>query len=126
MPEAADRVLQALAERYWQFLRHEFPLGALLSGQPNDDPTMFREAPAVGAAYRSFEMNQAWAVPELTARSSRMRSAISNGANCWASGTCSGRYQPASCCRFSTARHLPSKTTGTLSADARPKERISA
>lgn len=46
MPEAADPVLQALAERYWQFLRHEFPLGALLAGQPNDDPTMFREAPA--------------------------------------------------------------------------------
>ncbi len=46
MPEVADPSLQALAERYWQFLRHEFPLGALLAGQPNDDPTMFREAPA--------------------------------------------------------------------------------
>jgi len=46
MVEAGDPVLQALAERYWQFLRHEFPLGALLAGQPNDDPTMFREAPA--------------------------------------------------------------------------------
>ena len=46
MPEATDPALQALAERYWQFLRHEFPLGALLAGQPNDDPTMFREAPA--------------------------------------------------------------------------------
>ena len=36
MPEATDPVLQALAERYWQFLRHEFPLGALLAGQPCD------------------------------------------------------------------------------------------
>ncbi len=38
--------LQALAGRYWEFLRHEFPLGALLAGQPGDDPTLFREAPA--------------------------------------------------------------------------------
>jgi uncharacterized protein (DUF885 family) len=45
MAEAAGPALQALAERYWQFLRHEFPLGALLAGQPNDDPTMFREGP---------------------------------------------------------------------------------
>ena len=46
MPETAGSTLQALAERYWQFLRHEFPLGAFMAGQPNDDPTMFREAPA--------------------------------------------------------------------------------
>ena len=38
--------LQELAERFWQFQRYEFPLTALLAGQPNDDPTMFREAPA--------------------------------------------------------------------------------
>jgi uncharacterized protein (DUF885 family) len=38
--------LHALAERFWQFQRFEFPLTALLAGQPNDDPTMFREAPA--------------------------------------------------------------------------------
>lgn len=38
--------LHQLAERFWQFQRHEFPLTALLAGQPNDDPTMFREAPA--------------------------------------------------------------------------------
>lgn len=38
--------LHLLAERFWQFQRHEFPLTALLAGQPNDDPTMFREAPA--------------------------------------------------------------------------------
>lgn len=38
--------LHRLAERYWQFQRFEFPLTALLAGQPNDDPTMFREAPA--------------------------------------------------------------------------------
>jgi uncharacterized protein (DUF885 family) len=38
--------LHRLAERFWQFQRHEFPLTALLAGQPNDDPTMFREAPA--------------------------------------------------------------------------------
>jgi uncharacterized protein (DUF885 family) len=37
--------LHGLAERFWQFQRHEFPLTALLAGQPNDDPTMFREAP---------------------------------------------------------------------------------
>ena len=37
--------LLALAERFWQFQRHEFPLTALLAGQPNDDPTMWREAP---------------------------------------------------------------------------------
>lgn len=41
--------LQALAERYWQLLRHEFPLNALLAGQPNDEPTMFREGPADAA-----------------------------------------------------------------------------
>jgi uncharacterized protein (DUF885 family) len=46
MPEASHPRLQSLAERYWQFLRHEFPLTALLAGQPNEDPTMFREAPA--------------------------------------------------------------------------------
>ena len=45
MAEEHARALQALAERYWQFLRHEFPLGALLAGQPLDDPTLFREAP---------------------------------------------------------------------------------
>lgn len=38
--------LHQLAERFWQFQRHEFPLTALMAGQPNDDPTMFREAPA--------------------------------------------------------------------------------
>jgi uncharacterized protein (DUF885 family) len=38
--------LHALAECFWQFQRFEFPLTALLAGQPNDDPTMFREAPA--------------------------------------------------------------------------------
>lgn len=40
-----SEALQALAERFWQFQRFEFPLTALLAGQPNDDPTMFREAP---------------------------------------------------------------------------------
>jgi len=44
--QGGSEALQALAERYWQFLRHEFPLNALLAGQPNDDPTMFRESPA--------------------------------------------------------------------------------
>lgn len=44
--DGAAAALDALAERYWQFLRHEFPLSALLAGQPNDDPTMFRESPA--------------------------------------------------------------------------------
>jgi uncharacterized protein (DUF885 family) len=38
--------LLALAERFWQFQRFEFPLTALLAGQPNDDATLFREAPA--------------------------------------------------------------------------------
>lgn len=42
MAESLNRV----AERFWQFQRHEFPLTAFLAGQPNDDPTMFREAPA--------------------------------------------------------------------------------
>jgi uncharacterized protein (DUF885 family) len=41
----AHTALHALAERFWQFQRFEFPLTALLAGQPNDDPTMFREAP---------------------------------------------------------------------------------
>lgn len=46
MAESDARRLEALVERYWQFLRFEFPLDAFLAGQPNDDPTMFREAPA--------------------------------------------------------------------------------
>ena len=46
MAESGSLRLKALAERYWQFLRHEFPLTALLAGQPNDEPTMFREAPS--------------------------------------------------------------------------------
>jgi uncharacterized protein (DUF885 family) len=41
----AHTELAALAERFWQFQRFEFPLNALLAGQPNDDPTMWREAP---------------------------------------------------------------------------------
>lgn len=45
MLEAARR-LHDLAERFWQFQRYEFPLNALIAGAPNDDPTMFREAPA--------------------------------------------------------------------------------
>ena len=44
--ESAATALQALSARYWEFLRHEFPLGALTAGAANDDPTMFREAPA--------------------------------------------------------------------------------
>lgn len=43
---ATAGALAALAERYWQFLRHEFPLNAFLAGQAGEDPTMFREAPA--------------------------------------------------------------------------------
>jgi len=43
---ARSAALADLAERFWQFQRHEFPLTALLAGQPNDDPAMFREAPA--------------------------------------------------------------------------------
>ncbi len=46
MAETLHARLQALADRFWQFQRREFPLTALLAGQPNDDPTMFREAPA--------------------------------------------------------------------------------
>lgn len=42
----AAAALRDLAERYWQFLRHEFPLNALTAGQPADDPTMFREGPS--------------------------------------------------------------------------------
>jgi uncharacterized protein (DUF885 family) len=38
--------LAALADDYWQFLRREFPLSALLAGQPADEPVMFREGPA--------------------------------------------------------------------------------
>jgi uncharacterized protein (DUF885 family) len=38
--------LAGLTARYWEFLRHEFPLSAQLAGQPLADPTMFREAPA--------------------------------------------------------------------------------
>jgi uncharacterized protein (DUF885 family) len=43
---AAATALAALTERYWQFLRHEFPFNALTAGQPLDEPTLFREAPA--------------------------------------------------------------------------------
>ena len=43
---AAATALVALTERYWQFLRHEFPFNALTAGQPLDEPTLFREAPA--------------------------------------------------------------------------------
>ena len=42
----AATALVALTERYWQFLRHEFPFNALTAGQPLDEPTLFREAPA--------------------------------------------------------------------------------
>jgi len=42
----AQAALRQLAERFWQFQRFEFPLTAFMAGQPNDDPTMFREAPA--------------------------------------------------------------------------------
>ena len=45
-PQALHVALLHLAERFWQFQRHEFPLTALIAGQPNDDPTMFREAPS--------------------------------------------------------------------------------
>lgn len=61
MPETAGSKLQALAERYWQFLRHEFPLGAFMAGQPNNDPTMFREAPA-DFARRAAQAEQMLAV----------------------------------------------------------------
>ena len=42
----ADPNLAALAERYWRWTCHEFPLTAFMAGMSNDDPTMFREAPA--------------------------------------------------------------------------------
>ena len=41
----AAAALARLAERYAQFLRHEFPLNALAAGVPLDEPTLFREAP---------------------------------------------------------------------------------
>ena len=47
--QAAQAPLDTLAERYWQFQRHEFPLTAFMAGEPNDDPTMFREGPADAA-----------------------------------------------------------------------------
>lgn len=45
MAERSAVDLSELAERYWQFLRFEFPLSAYLAGQANDDPIMFRESP---------------------------------------------------------------------------------
>ena len=42
----ADATLAALAARYWQWTCREFPLTAFMAGTPNDDPVMFREAPA--------------------------------------------------------------------------------
>ncbi len=45
MPDAPAARLEALADRYWRFLQHEFPLGALLAGRPGEDPTLFREGP---------------------------------------------------------------------------------
>ncbi len=57
MPEtpAAAAVLDAFAERFWQFQRREFPMTALLAGQPADDPTLFREGP------QDFERRADWA-----------------------------------------------------------------
>jgi len=46
MPDESAVALQALAERYWQMLRFEFPLSAFLAGHPNEDPILFRESPA--------------------------------------------------------------------------------
>ena len=43
---ASEPALVALAERYWQWTCREFPLTAVMAGQPNHDPVMFREAPA--------------------------------------------------------------------------------
>jgi uncharacterized protein (DUF885 family) len=43
---SAAGALASLTERYAQFLRHEFPLNALMAGLPLDEPTLFREAPA--------------------------------------------------------------------------------
>lgn len=42
----AGAALNELSSRYWQFLRHEFPLNALTAGEPLDEPTLFREAPS--------------------------------------------------------------------------------
>lgn len=42
----AGLALNELSSRYWQFLRHEFPLNALTAGEPLDEPTLFREAPS--------------------------------------------------------------------------------
>jgi uncharacterized protein (DUF885 family) len=44
-PSTATTRLAELADRYWQFLRREQPITALLAGQPIDDPDLMREAP---------------------------------------------------------------------------------
>ena len=38
--------LSGLAARFWRFLCHEFPLTAILAGEPTPDPVLFRESPA--------------------------------------------------------------------------------
>lgn len=42
----ASDTLKSLCDRYWAFLRHEFPFNALLAGDPPEGDVLFREAPA--------------------------------------------------------------------------------
>ncbi|MFM8345001.1 MAG: DUF885 domain-containing protein [Betaproteobacteria bacterium] len=45
MPQASD-ALKSLCDRYWAFLRQEFPFNALMAGDPPEGATLFRESPA--------------------------------------------------------------------------------
>ncbi len=44
-PQGSAAALASAADAYWRFLCHEFPLTAILAGEANDDPALFREAP---------------------------------------------------------------------------------
>ena len=46
MSTAPSAPLAALAARFWQFQCHEFPLTAILAGEPTPDATVFRESGA--------------------------------------------------------------------------------
>ena len=58
-PQAAD-ALQDLAERYWQFQCHAYPMFAILAGETIDDGVLFRESPA------DFDASRATSTEMLT------------------------------------------------------------
>lgn len=55
MNDIAKHELHALADRFWQFQQHEFPILAIQAGQPAAGDALLREAPA------DHERRAAWA-----------------------------------------------------------------